>query len=395
LVEVFFDVVDPIYPALNKERFYIDYEGFWALENSQKVRVDADFLALVFIMLGMGTQFLRIPGSTNTIPQNETAEFYSSACHQSLRLFSYLNRTSIRDLQAMLFMTYFLLNTGRATDAWAWSGVLVRQAYAAGLNREPSLINPKFSHLECLERLRLWREIMFQDTFMSMLLKLPPAATHSDIDSAAPLRENDDSNYSEASSESVGEDAFTGTRTADEDFVQSRNSLALLVQETISSPRSLSLPMASNSRQRSSLLKRFRTAYRLFPDAFRGWNENRIETLVREGERRLAKQVTFLTGWYWYCILVIENEGLEGSSSRLPESAPAAGQESVDASLRGTLAAAHEEMRAFFAINAALNGEPSSWWGFCHRVFTTSVCAVLSFRVVKISVSAVANAYRR
>lgn len=378
LVEVFFESVDPVYPLLNREMFYIDYEGFWALDNAEKAKVDADFLALIFIILAMGTQFLKVPGSKTNAPQNETAEFYSSACHQSLRLFSYLNRTSIRAIQSMVFMTYFLLNSGRASDGWAFSGILVRQAYATGLNREPSLISPKFTLFERLERRRLWHGIVCQDSFMSMSLRLPPAATHCDIDSAAPLRENDDSSYTEGSPESVSEDPFNGPRAADQGYVQSMYSLALLAQETIATPRSLSLPMASNPRQRSLLLARFRATYRSFPDAFRAWDENRIATLVQQGEKRLVRQIMFLTGLYWHCITLIQSEGLEETSAATEGRGNSDASSSNTASIRGTLEAAYEAMRAFFVIHSVLRGEGSVWWAFCHRAFSTAVRPVFA-----------------
>lgn len=376
LVEVFFESVDPVYPLLNRERFYIDYEGFWALDNAEKAKVDADFLALIFIVLAMGTQFLKVPGSKTIVPQNETAEFYSSACHQSLRLFSYLNRTSIRAIQSMVFMTYFLLNSGRASDGWAFSGILVRQAYATGLNREPSLVSPQFTLFERLERRRLWHAIVCQDSFMSMSLRLPPAATHCDIDNAAPLRENDDSSFTEGSPESISEDPFNGPRASDQGYVQSMYSLALLAQETIATPRSLSLPMASNPRQRSLLLARFRATYRSFPDAFRAWDESRIATLVQQGEKRLVRQIMFLTGIYWHCITLIQSEGLEEASTEgrgNSDASSSSSSSSSNAAIRGTLEAAYEAMRAFFVIHSVLKGEGSVWWAFCHRAFSAAV----------------------
>ncbi|KKA18694.1 hypothetical protein T310_7359 [Rasamsonia emersonii CBS 393.64] len=376
LVEVFFESVDPVYPLLNRERFYIDYEGFWALDNAEKAKVDADFLALIFIVLAMGTQFLKVPGSKTIVPQNETAEFYSSACHQSLRLFSYLNRTSIRAIQSMVFMTYFLLNSGRASDGWAFSGILVRQAYATGLNREPSLVSPQFTLFERLERRRLWHAIVCQDSFMSMSLRLPPAATHCDIDNAAPLRENDDSSFTEGSPESISEDPFNGPRASDQGYVQSMYSLALLAQETIATPRSLSLPMASNPRQRSLLLARFRATYRSFPDAFRAWDESRIATLVQQGEKRLVRQIMFLTGIYWHCITLIQSEGLEEASTEgrgNSDASSSSSSSSSNAAIRGTLEAAYEAMRAFFVIHSVLKGEGSVWWAFCHRAFSAAI----------------------
>jgi hypothetical protein len=364
-----------VYPLLNREKFYVDYEAFWDLDEKRKTEVDVDFLALVFIMLAMGTQFLYNPGSQQ--PLQGAAEFYSSACHQSLQLFSYLNRTSLRVIQSMVFMTHFLLNSGRASDGWAFSGTLIRQAYATGLNREPTLISSKFTLFERAERRRLWHGVVCLDSFMSMSLRLPPATTHSDIDSAAPLLENDDSIYSiETPPEFGGEDSFNGTRVSDSGYVQSMYSLALLAEETIATPRSLSLPLVSNPRQRNALLARFRACYRSFPDEFRAWDEDSIEKLIEQGNKRLIRQIMFLAGLYWYCMTLVQSEALDEMSNLLQQEdgKPVSVSSSLDSSIRGTLDCAYESMRAFFAIQNVLGEEGSVRWAFSHRAFSVSVC---------------------
>ncbi|KAH8700441.1 fungal-specific transcription factor domain-containing protein [Talaromyces proteolyticus] len=372
LVNVFFEAVDPVYPIVHRERFFADYKFFWELDEKKRLEVDTDFLGLVFMMLAMGTQFLQAPGSQTEL-QGE-AEFFSSACHQSLRLFSYLNRTSVRAIQSMVLMTYFLLNSGRASDGWAFSGSLIRQAYATGLNREPTLISPQFTVFERLERRRLWHGIVCQDSFMSMSLRLPPAATHSDIDYAAPLLENDDSVYTMGGSpESTGDDPFNGPRVSDPGYVQSMYSLALLAQETISTPRSLSLPVASNPRQRNMLLSRFRACYRSFPDDFRAWDDASIATLVQQGNKRLVRQIMFLFGLYWHCMTLIYSEALDDSYAQSEGGSRSTGPGSLDSFIRGTLVAASESMRAFFVIQSVLGEEGSVWWAFGHRAFSTSI----------------------
>ncbi|OKL59279.1 hypothetical protein UA08_05413 [Talaromyces atroroseus] len=377
LVDIFFEAVDPVYPMISRERFYIDYEGFWELNDSKRLEVDIDFIALVFMILAMGTQFLQGPDPTGQV--KDAAEFYSSACYQSLRLFSYLNRTSVRCLQSMVFMTYFLLNSGRASDGWAFSGTLIRQAYAGGINREPMLISPKFTKFERLERRRLWHGIVCQDSFMSMSLRLPPTAIHFDVDNAVPMLDNDETFYTDANLESASEDLCHDPSHSDIGYVQSMYSLALLAQETISTPRSLSLPMASTPRQRNMLLARFRACYRSFPDAFRAWDEDCIAEKARQGKKRLIRQIMFLTGLYWHCMTLIHSEGLEDFSFTPPPSSSSTSEVekspagNVDVWIRGTLDAAYQSMRAFFVIHAVLGGESSVWWAFCHRAFSVSV----------------------
>lgn len=362
--------------------FYIDYEEFWELDISRKEEVDKDFIALLFMVLAMGTQFLQGPGSPKEL--HGAADFYSSACYQSLRLFSYLNRTSVRCLQSMVLMTYFLLNSGRASDGWAFSGTLIRQAYASGMNREPTLINPKFNVFQQLERRRLWHGIVCQDSFMSMSLKLPPAATHADIDNAAPMQENDNSSFTETKTvDDVSvEDYFNESSHSDHGYVQSMYSLALAAQEAISKPRSLSLPIAPNPRQRNLLLTRFRTCYQSFPDAFRAWDEASIAKIAQQGKKRLVRQIMFLTGLYWYCLTLIYSEGLEEFTFLSEDSGKKMmGPGNADIWFRGTLEAALESMRAFFVIHDVLGGESSVWWAFCHRAFSVSVGLEYAIRI--------------
>ena len=52
---------------------------------------------------------------------------------------SYLSTASLRSIQAMVLMTYFLINDNHASDGWAFAGVLIRQAYAMGLHRDPNV----------------------------------------------------------------------------------------------------------------------------------------------------------------------------------------------------------------------------------------------------------------
>lgn len=39
----------------------------------------------------------------------------------------------------MARLTYFLINDNHASDGWAFAGILIRQAYAMGLHRDPNI----------------------------------------------------------------------------------------------------------------------------------------------------------------------------------------------------------------------------------------------------------------
>lgn len=136
LLNRYFECVDPVYPMLHRQTFYADYEHFWSLSRAEKDRADAAFVALIFVMLALGTQFVT---STNPTERKQTAEFYASASNQALRMCSYLSTASIKTIQAMVLITYFLINDNHASDGWAFAGILMRQAYAMGLHRDPNI----------------------------------------------------------------------------------------------------------------------------------------------------------------------------------------------------------------------------------------------------------------
>ncbi|CAG8978330.1 hypothetical protein HYALB_00005916 [Hymenoscyphus albidus] len=85
LLERYFECVDPVYPMLHRQTFYTDYDMFCALDRPEKDKSDGSFVALIFAMLALGTQFV-----TNIPPKErqQSAEFCVSAAHQALRMAS-------------------------------------------------------------------------------------------------------------------------------------------------------------------------------------------------------------------------------------------------------------------------------------------------------------------
>lgn len=136
LLDAYFQCVDPVYPLLHRQTFYADWEQFWSWSNPQEDCKDASFIALVFIMMALGMQFNVLSEATQ---KKNTAEFYASASNQALRMCSYLSVASLKTIQTMVLMTYFLINDDHASDGWAFAGVLVRQSYAMGLHRDPDI----------------------------------------------------------------------------------------------------------------------------------------------------------------------------------------------------------------------------------------------------------------
>ncbi|KAI0482483.1 fungal-specific transcription factor domain-containing protein [Xylariaceae sp. FL0804] len=337
LLSQYFECVDPVYPMIQRNTFYADYERFWAVRDSAKA--DAAFVALIFVMLALGTQFV---STTNPGDRKQTAEFYASAGNQALCMSSYLSTASVFSLQAMVLLCYFLINDNHASDGWAYAGILMRQAYAMGLHRDPNIVTPEATPFEKQQRRKLWQAVLHQDTFLTVLLSLPPNATHTDV------------KVDDFTAHTVG---IPDTDPIDTAYIRGSWMLANLVQETICSPRSLDLPICSTQRQKSKLVADFRAVYRSFPDVFRSWDQDSI-TQLANSNKRVVRQTLFLSSNYYHNLMLVQAS----------ESAD------VPVNVRATLEAAHEAIGAFFTLFMLLGSEARVWWVINHRAFLEALC---------------------
>jgi hypothetical protein len=339
LLERYFECVDPVYPMIHRQTFYADYEHFWALPQPEKDRADGSLVALIFAMLSMGTQFVI---TTPPKDRQQTAEFYVSAAHQSLRMSSYLSKASVRSLQAMVLITYFLINDNHASDGWAFSGILIRQAYAMGLHRDPNVVCPNASLFDKQARRKLWQAVLLQDTFLTVLLSLPPSATHTDVNVEDLIDDNS---------------SIAHSNPTDTAYIRGCWTLANLVQETICSPRSLDLPICTTPRQKSKAIADFRGVYRAFPDVFRSWDAESI-TLLAQTNKRTVRQTLWLSSNYFHNVMLLHSSG----------------SDEVPMNVRGALEAAHDAIVCFFILFELFESEARVWWVFNHRAFLEAMC---------------------
>ncbi|KAF2219593.1 fungal-specific transcription factor domain-containing protein [Elsinoe ampelina] len=384
LVAKYFEVMDPVYPFIHRRTFFTNYERFWAQPLSIKNDTDADLLALHYTIYALGTQFMQFPSYEE---RASSAEFYASAANQALRIYSYLNRASMRSMAAMTLLTYFLMNDNHASDAYAWSGILLRQAYALRLHRDPEFIDLNISEIEKQTRRRLWQAVFFQDTFLTVLLKLPPTATHSDVQL--------DNLMDEASLKADGFEVDIPFQSrvenlmsinviappvevslppppvditpylvdhtvdkADVEYIRSMWKLGNLVQENLSSPMSLNLPLVSSPRQKTSLVSSFRALYRSFPNVLTILDFSTLQAEATVNPRGV-RQNLFLTSNFYHCLMILQ-------ASENDEAG-------VECNIRGSLEAAHEALWSFFKLVKLFELEATVWWVFQHRAFEEAV----------------------
>ncbi|KKA27067.1 hypothetical protein TD95_005317, partial [Thielaviopsis punctulata] len=339
LMNRYFECVDPVYPMIHRQTFYADYEHFWSMKEEDRSNVDGAFVALLFVMLALGAQFV---DDYSSVGRKNMAEFYASASNQALRVYSYLSTASVTSIQAMVLITYFLINDNHVSDGWAFAGILIRQSYAMGLHRDPNIVTPNASLLEKQQRRKLWQAVLLQDTFLTILLSLPPSATHTDV-AVDSLAEDDSS--------------IANHEPTDNWYIKCSWTLANLVQETICSPRSLDLPICTTVRHKSKLINDFKAVYRSFPDVFRCWDKATLVVRVAT-EGRAVRQTLWLTSNFFHNLMLVN----------------ASMSDDVPVNVRGTLEAAHDAMTAFFLLFELFESEARMWWAFNHRAFLEALC---------------------
>lgn len=204
------------------------------------------------------------------------------------------------------------------------------------------IVTPHTSVFEKQQRRKLWQAVLLQDTFLTVLLSLPPSATHTDV-SVEDLMDD---------GSSIANDDPTDTA-----YVRASWTLANLVQETICSPRSLDLPICATARHKSKLIGDFRAVYRSFPDVFRSWDPESLTNLSRTN-KRVVRQTLFLTSNYFHNLMLVH-------ASASPE---------VPVNVRSTLEAAHDAITSFFMLCTLLESEAKVWWVFNHRAFLEALC---------------------
>lgn len=237
---------------------------------------------------------------------------------------------------------YELMNSNHASDAWAFAGILTRNVCALGLNRDPSITARNAHPIEKQQRLKIWQAVLFQDTFFSIILKLPPNAIHTDCHVDDLLPEVDPS---------LSLDGAT-----DISYIASQWKLADFVQPNLCVPQSLDSPISIDAARRSSLVKRFQAIHSSFPAPFRTFNDTAICDLAQHS-RRLARQALFLTSNFYHCLMLIYAEE----------------HETLDCDVHGTLDAAHEAISSFFLLHKLFEDEARVWYHFQHRAFSEAL----------------------
>lgn len=293
----------------------------------------------------------------------------------------------------MLLIGYFLTNDCHVSDAFAWAGLYLRQAYAMKLHREPSIVVEEASVMEKQQRRKVWQAVFHFDTASTVLLKLPPTATHSDVDVDALTLEDElrvvnetDCDQWHSRVENLMSTAAISppqgterphppppqphhipepdSNVKDLAYIKSIWRIGQMVQENISSPNSLSLTLVDDAAHKQSLIESFWKLHKTFPAHL---TELDMTVLQQQAlvEPRAVVQNIFLNNYFYHSLMLVEVSENVASG--------------VECNVQETLKAAHEVLWTHFKLWQLFPGEAHVWWEPAYRAFEA---ALLTTRIL-------------
>lgn len=121
--------------------------------NTPRKPVSASWLAILFAVLAVGSQYHDSPYHIRT----SSSQKYLQISFHFLRLGNFLLRPNLDSIQALLLVSFSLLNDMKAEGSWALLGLTCRLGLSLGLHRERSNApsDPDVVRKETIRR-KLW-----------------------------------------------------------------------------------------------------------------------------------------------------------------------------------------------------------------------------------------------
>jgi hypothetical protein len=240
---------------------------------------------------------------------------------------------------------------------------------------------PEASMAEKQQRRKLWQAVLFQDTFLTVLLRLPPTTTFTDVVVDSLIDEPDfivspsnipttspPMNPMSISSIAPSPSAMTtSTSTAtpppqtssnDTMYIRSMWRLANFVQPRICTPRALGHPLASTAQEKMQLVASFKAIFDALSPILTTADHVGFSNLASRNGRQ-ARQNLFLRSNYWHCVMLMQaDESIRHGIAR---------------DVSGAIEAGRNGMVAFFNLWDYFHVDAGVWWVFQHRAFEEAV----------------------
>ncbi|KAJ3499292.1 hypothetical protein NLG97_g451 [Lecanicillium saksenae] len=134
--------------------------------------VSASWLAILFAVLAVGSQYHESPYHIRT----RDSQKYLHISFHFLRLANFLLRPSFDSIQALLLLSFTLLNDMKAEASWALTGLTCRLAQSLGLHRPnaPDTNENGEINIKEITRRKLWWKCVWHDTLTSLSFDRSP-----------------------------------------------------------------------------------------------------------------------------------------------------------------------------------------------------------------------------
>ncbi|RAR13228.1 C6 transcription factor [Stemphylium lycopersici] len=126
LLSVYWDIVHPLYPFLDKQEFLARYENLWVHQESDEE--DPIFLCVLNLVFALSSQ---LNGDVSPSERHASADSFFERAKESLDLW-HLN--TLQSVQMLLLLSIYLQSVCAINQGWMMIGVAIRTAQSLGLH---------------------------------------------------------------------------------------------------------------------------------------------------------------------------------------------------------------------------------------------------------------------
>ena len=170
LVEVYWRLVDPLYPFIEKEDFMGKYRSLWT--GNPTMDDEICFICLLNAMLAVGCLL------DSTIAPGDrvgSGQVYFKRAQAYVDL-NFLQLQSVHTVQCLLLLAQYLQSTREPQQCWMFAGLAIRIAQSLGLDLPSTSVRTATGNPDDFLR-RLWHGCILMDRTLSMTFGRPTIIT--------------------------------------------------------------------------------------------------------------------------------------------------------------------------------------------------------------------------
>ncbi|KAL1966635.1 hypothetical protein VTN77DRAFT_4046 [Rasamsonia byssochlamydoides] len=199
LMEVYWTLVFPLYPFLDRARMTSEYSKIWTGESSE---YDENMLMCTFnVIFALSCQ---LSDFIKPAERKATADVFFSRAKELLH-FNLWHSGSVELIQCLLLMGQYLQSTDSAHQCWIVTSLAIRNAQSLGLHLSQTISRFRSFHEQHLAR-RIWHGCVLMDRVVAMTFGRPAMISKGSAQ-AVPLPATIDEEFMDSNSSEVRQPA--------------------------------------------------------------------------------------------------------------------------------------------------------------------------------------------